>query len=283
MTVGREGTHILTFALPIMGGLVLQQLGDGKMTGANAKARIGAIRADRQRLLVSLGLPGAYLDPIYTCPICKDTGTVGKTQTRLCACALKKMQELQRAGSRVNERETFAAFQTALYPNEEQKKQALGMLRFSERYAAALPSPEKPNLLILGQSGLGKSFFGNAIAAAAIEKGIDTVKATAYQCIQDALDGIDRREETIAPYLNARLLVLDDLGTEPMVPNVTIETFFRILNERGASLRATVLISNLDREELCERYGERVASRMLDGALTSVVVLRGENLRTRSR
>lgn len=264
-------------------GLVMQQLAAGKLTAAAAKARIGAIRADRQKLLLSLGLPGTYLDPIYTCPLCKDTGTVGEPEAKLCACALKHMQQQRRSGSHINERETFANFQTAIYPGEEQKKQALGMLRFSERYAAALPFPEKPNLLILGQSGLGKSFFGNAIAYAAIDKGVDTVKATSYQCIQSALDGIDRHEETIAPYLNAQLLVLDDLGTEPMVPNVTIETFFRILNERAARELPTVLISNLDREELCERYGERVASRMLDGALTAVVLLRGDNLRTRIR
>ena len=264
-------------------GLVMQQLGTGKLTAAAAKARIGAIKADREHLLLTLGLPVSYLDPIYTCPLCKDTGTVGENQTRFCACALKKMQEQQRAGSRINDRETFENFDVTIYQNDEQKKQAVGMLRFSERYVAALPAPEKPNLLILGQSGLGKSFFGNAIASGAIEKGLVTVKATAYQCIQSVLDGIERREETIAPYLAAQLLVLDDLGTEPMVPNVTIETFFRLLNERGAAALPTVLISNLDCEELFERYGERVASRMLDGALTAVLLLRGDNLRTRIR
>ena len=68
-----------------------------------------------------------------------------------------------------------------------------------------------------------------------------------------------------------------------MLPNVTVETFFRILNERGADRLPTVLISNLDHDGLFERYGERVASRMIDGALTAIVVLRGENLRTRVR
>ena len=68
-----------------------------------------------------------------------------------------------------------------------------------------------------------------------------------------------------------------------MVPNVTVETFFRILNERTAANLPTVLITNLDREGLFERYGERVASRMIDGALTAIVLLRGDNLRTRVR
>ena len=97
------------------------------------------------------------------------------------------------------------------------------------------------------------------------------------------LDGIDSRRESVEPFLSVPLLVLDDLGTEPMVPNVTVETFFRILNERGADRLPTVLISNLDREGLFERYGERVASRMMDGALTAIVLLKGDNLRTRIR
>ncbi len=263
-------------------GLVFQQLALGRLTPAGAKSRIGAIGAERRNLLISMGLPGNYLDTIYTCPRCKDTGEVGEPR-RLCTCALKKQQETILAGSRVNARETFQTFSESIYPDDEQKKQGLGMRRFCERYVAALPAPEKPNLLIVGQSGLGKSFFGNAIACAAIEKGVQAVKTTAYQCIQSVLDGIDAREDAIAPYLTAQLLVLDDLGTEAMVPNVTVETVFRILNERAASLLPTVLITNLDREGLFERYGERVASRMIDGALTSIVALRGDNLRTRAR
>ena len=264
-------------------GLVMRQYAAKKMTKQAAQSRIAAISAERKTTLIALGLPANYLDPIYTCPKCRDTGEVGDDVKRLCACALKKMQEDERAGSRINDRETFAAFDETLYPGDEQKRQALNMRRFSERYVSSLPSPEKPNLLILGLSGRGKSYFGNAIAYAAIEKGVCTLKATAYQCIQSVLDGIDRREEGVGPYLKTPLLVLDDLGTEAMVPNVTIETFFRILNERGADRLPTVLISNLDREGLYERYGERVASRMLDGALTNVVLLKGDNLRTRVR
>lgn len=263
-------------------GLVFKQLAAGKLTPAAAKSRIGAIGAERRNLLISMGLPGNYLNAIYTCPRCQDTGEVGEPR-RLCACALKKQQEQLLSGSRINDRETFANFNEAIYPNDEQKKQGLAMKRFCERYVASLPSPEKPNLLIVGQSGLGKSFFGNAIARAAIEKGIPTLKTTAYQCIQTILDGIETRADAITPYLSSDFLILDDLGTEAMVPNVTVETVFRILNERTAANLPTVLITNLDREGLFERYGERVASRMIDGALTAIVLLRGDNLRTRVR
>ena len=263
-------------------GLVFRQLAAGRLTPAAAKSRIGAIGAERRNLLISMGLPGNYLDAIYSCPRCQDTGEVGEPR-RLCACALKKQQDQMLSGSRINDRETFTNFSEAIYPTDEQKKQGLGMKRFCERYVDALPDPDKPNLLIVGQSGLGKSFFGNAIARAAIEKGIPTLKTTAYQCIQTILDGIETREDAIAPYLSAALLILDDLGTEAMVPNVTIETFFRILNERIASHFPTIIISNLSIGEIQERYDERVSSRMIDINLSTIITLRGENLRTRMR
>jgi len=261
---------------------VFLQVGVGKLSSAAAISRIAQNTAERKNLLISLGLPSDYLDPIYTCPKCQDRGEIGEP-SKLCSCALKKQQELLLSASCINDRETFGNFNEAIYPSSEQKKQGLGMKRFCERYVAALPHPEKPNLLIVGQSGLGKSYFGNAIGYAAIEAGVRTFKSTAYQCIQDILSGIDAREDAVAPYVSAVLLILDDLGTEAMVPNVTIETIFRILNERAAAMLPTVLISNLDREGLFERYGERVASRIIDGALTSIVLLRGENLRTRIR
>ena len=263
-------------------GRVFQQVGAGRLTPAAGKSRLGQIEAERRNLLISLGFKSDYLDRIYTCPLCRDTGEVVDSG-KLCSCAMKKQQELMRSASRINDHETFANFNEAIYPNNEQKKQGLGMKRFCERYVAALPRPEKPNMLILGQSGLGKSFFGNAIAYAAIDKGVRTLKATAYQCIQDVLAALESREDALGTYLSAELLILDDLGTEPMVPNITVETVFRILNERAAALLPTILISNLDREGLFDRYGERVASRMMDGSLTSIVILRGDDLRTRMR
>ena len=250
-------------------GLVFQQVGACKLTPAAGQSRLGQIEAERRNLLISLGYKSDYLDRIYTCPLCRDTGEVVGSG-KLCSCAMKKQQELMRSASRINDCEIFANFSEAIYPN-------------NERYVASLPKPEKPNMLILGQSGLGKSFFGNAIAYAAIDKGVRTRKATAYQCIQDVLNALESREDALGTYLSAELLILDDLGTEPMVPNITVETVFRILNERAAALLPTILISNLDREELFDRYGERVASRMMDGALTSIVILRGDNLRTRMR
>ena len=59
-------------------GQVVISLAAGKMTEAQAQSRIAAISAERKTLLIGMGYPADYLDPIYTCSKCRDTGEVGE-------------------------------------------------------------------------------------------------------------------------------------------------------------------------------------------------------------
>ncbi len=74
-------------------------------------------------------------------------------------------------------------------------------------------------------------------------------------------------------------MLIDDLGTEPMMRNITVEYLFTLLNERMAAKRHTVVATNLTPVQLQERYGERVASRLLDKTCCAPVQLRGRDLR----
>ena len=265
-------------------GLVLQQFAAGRLTGAEAAAKINAIGADRQALLRTLGLPADYLEPIYTCPLCKDTGEVGDPEKTLCACALKHQQTDLFSTARINDRETFDAFRTDLYPDETERRQAILAAKHIRAYADALPHPEKPNLVLLGDSGRGKSFFGNAVAYEAISRGIVTRKVTAYRLIREVLDHIEGAAgDPLSAYIAYPFLVIDDLGTEPMLNKITMETLFCIVNERLNMALPTVYISNLRAEDLSETYDERLTTRLFDKAASTVLLLRGENLRTRLR
>lgn len=263
-------------------GQVLCAFASGKMTSDQAHSRIASISAERKNLLIGMGFPASYLDPIYTCQKCKDTGEVGEGTKRLCTCALKRMQKELTDGAGINSEEIFAHFDPAVYLNsDEQRKRALSYKRYFEAYCEKLPNPEKPNILMVGDAGTGKSFFGNAIAYAAIERGIEAVRLTAYRLIEDALEGIGGESTALKRDINAPLLVLDDLGTEPMIPNVTLETVYRVINERITRKLPTVIITNLASEALSERYGERITSRIVDRETTGIAVFRGINLRTR--
>lgn len=262
-------------------GRVVQQLAQGKTTADAARSRVAAITAERQNLLLSMGLPVDYLEPIFTCKQCKDTGEVGDLLKKPCACQLKKLQEARTVSARINTRETFEAFNADIYGSERQKQFCIRLKAFCLRYVESLPHPQKPTLVLTGQAGLGKSFFGNAIAYAALQRGVDARKVTTYRLLQDVLDGFSSHTEAVATYADVPLLVLDDLGSEPMIPNITVESLFRVLNERFSAMLPTVILTNLNQSDIFEQYGERVASRIFDGGLTQVVEMNGENVRVR--
>ena len=64
-----------------------------------------------------------------------------------------------------------------------------------------------------------------------------------------------------------------------MLRNITVEYLFTLLNERCAAGRATLIATNLSPAELKERYGERVASRLLDRSRCVTVRMAGADLR----
>ena len=81
----------------------------------------------------------------------------------------------------------------------------------------------------------------------------------------------------------APLLLIDDLGTEPLIENVTVEELFNILNERQNAGLCTVISTNLTLENLQNRYTERVASRLADTRNCNFLGLMGKDLRNSGR
>jgi len=267
-------------ALPKERQAVFRDAALRRIDAAEAARRLSAITETETALLSAHGFSQADLRPQFTCAACSDTGWIGKTQKKPCACRLLLMAELDPAIG-INAVETFAHFRTDIFPSEEQKKHTLAAKKYFESYADALPAPEKPNVLLVGMSGLGKSYFGNAVAHHALSRGIDARRITAYALIEDALERIRTHAPANSTNLTVPLLVIDDLGSEAMIPNVTEETLFSLLNERGAKHLPTMVTTNLPIANLMERYGERIGSRLIDRGTTQAIQLKGENLRNR--
>lgn len=257
---------------------LFSDLGARKITAQEGKRRLDEISAEEQAILASLGLSPDALSLHVRCELCNDTGYVGVAH-QPCACRLLYRERL-RGSDGVNERETFLNFSQDVFPNAEQKKRTVNAKVICERYAKALPLPEKPNLLLLGMPGLGKSFLGNAIAYEALLRGVDAERVTAYAFVQAVLKDIRERTEHTQRYQRVPLLVLDDLGSEPSIPNVSFEWLFAVINERTLAGRATVCSSNLTLKQLSDFYDERFMSRLCDRNTTQVLQLTGENLRT---
>ena len=253
-------------------------LGSRKITPEASKARLSEIFEEEKLLLASIGMPQDALELHVRCTLCADTGYIGTTN-KPCSCRLLKREAL-RGSDGVNARETFANFSTDIFPSAEQKKRSINAKLLCEQFANSLPNPEKPSILLFGMPGLGKSYLGNAIAYEALSRGIDAERVTAYAFIQTVLQDIREQTQKAARYQSVQLLVLDDLGSEPVIPNVSFEWLFAVINERTLAGLATVCSTNLTLSQLQTRYDDRFMSRLCDKNTTLVLHLTGENLRT---
>ena len=253
-------------------------LGKRKITSGASKERLAAIFEEETSLLSSIGMQPDALELHVRCKSCSDTGYIGATN-KPCSCRLLKREAL-RGSDGVNARETFEHFSTDIFPTAEQKKRSVNAKLLCQQFASSLPNPEKPSILLFGMPGLGKSYLGNAIAYDALSRGIDAERVTAYAFIQTVLPDIREQTQKAARYQSVPLLVLDDLGSEPIIPNVSFEWLFAVINERTLAGLATVCSTNLTLSQLQTRYDDRFMSRLCDKNTTLVLHLTGENLRT---
>ena len=152
-----------------------------------------------------------------------------------------------------------------------------------QQYADGFPDTEYRNLLLTGPGGLGKTFLLNCVFERVTSRGFSAVRITAFRMFEAMRQqhvGNDDKYDGFSALIEVPLLLIDDLGTEPMMRNITIEYLFTLLNERIAAKRHTVVATNLTPLQLKERYGERVASRLLDKSLWAAVQRKGKDLRS---
>ena len=241
--------------------------------------------AQIRKRLTDLGLPADYLELHYRCKLCRDTGYVGDAPSRFCECfekALRVRQYEDGSMAGVNE-QCFATFDLTRFPVEGgQRAQMEGVRRACEDYADSFPNTRFQNLLLTGSGGLGKTFLLNCIYERVISRGESAVRVTAFRMFeamrrQHFADG--SAEVGFDQLLSVPLLLIDDLGSEPMMRNITVEYLFTLLNERMAARRHTVIVTNLSPLQLQEIYGERVSSRLLDRTRCATMRLEGKDLR----
>ena len=250
-----------------------------RITAAEAREQLDALDREEGKLLADNGFSKDMLEVRFKCPLCHDTGWIGEAERRPCACRLKLMAETDPTMG-INSRQTFERFSEDIFPTEGQKRQTRTARVWCEQYADSLPAPEKKNLLLTGMAGLGKTYLCNAIAYRALSHGVEARIITAYSFIQAVLDGIRTKTGGVPEFcLRVPLLIIDDLGSESVIPNISEEALFSVLNERIHQGKPTVIATNLSYAALQDRYGERVTSRLADRTVTQAIQLTGENLR----
>ena len=228
-----------------------------------------------------------FLQPVYTCAICRDEGYLYDPSRRMCDCFRQAFNRRLLAESGVGANAPdFADFDAELFSDEcdergvSQRKAAVLIRDVCETYATSFPNTATRDLLLMGKSGLGKTFMLQCIARRVSERGHLPVYASAYRLFETARRAyMENDSEIMSSFLNADLLLIDDLGTEPLMNNVTVTQLFNLLNERQMAGRHTVISTNLSMSELQDRYTERVTSRFLDASGCRRLLFIGADIR----
>ena len=84
-------------------------------------------------------------------------------------------------------------------------------------------------------------------------------------------------ESEATKYLEADLLILDDLGTE-FISQFTISCLYNLLNTRMNKGLSTVISTNLSPSELSEKYEDRIYSRII-GQNSRILLFKGSDQR----
>lgn len=136
-----------------------------------------------------------------------------------------------------------------------------------------------PSLLLLGPTGVGKTYQGyGAIRDLAVTgitaRWIAATAADIYAALRPR-HGIDSEKE-FQRYAGADLLFVDDLGAAK-ASDWTEEVNYRLINHRYEAERPTLFTSNVPPAQLGSALGDRVASRLTE--MCKHVVLKGNDRR----
>ena len=256
------------------------------VTPEGIQHRTKARNTEIAKLLREHGLDETYLGPVYQCGVCEDSGYVGETRKTLCGCVLKRFNELLCGDEDSDISPSFERFDLSVFPetvldsNGTTQRRLMELIRrHCERYADAVPLG-KLNLLLYGPSGLGKTYLLKAIARRAREHGVQTLVFNANALLNQIRQAYFARDaEPDQPYYDIPFLLIDDLGTEPLWENITLEQLFALIEYRIEHQKSTVLSSNLSLDNLRERYTRRIYSRLMDQRLSVILQFQGEDIR----
>ena len=253
--------------------------------------KMEALNLAVSRTLREGGLPENWLDPVAKCPLCRDSGYIGEPVRRRCSCFERELNRRLYAQLAVRENAgaSFEQFDLNVFPDTPLEGKRISQRRLMQvimeqcrAWADGWPDVAQQDLLLIGLSGLGKTYLMHCIAKRLIERGRDVLMISAFRYLQvarEAYFGGDPQE--LESLLKADVLLLDDLGSEPMLANVTISQLLNLINERRGAGKGTVISTNLTDDELRERYTERIASRLLDRHVCLTMHFEGEDVRQR--
>lgn len=249
-----------------------------KMAIASAKGQeyvpdesLESLGEKRDRLMKEHGYDPDYIQDVYECINCKDSGYIKGV---MCECMKKMLQSQSLSYSNIAPalmKAGFEDFKLEYYPDEADaqgvnpRKQMKHILDRCWNFIDNFDCEESKNLLFFGGAGLGKTLLSAAIAKEVFAKGKAVVYYSAKQLLTMLVDyefgKIPEQKDACEMVYKADLLIIDDLGSEQQ-NTYTASTLFEIINTRALNGKKMIINTNLSGRDLQTLYSARIFSRI---------------------
>lgn len=242
--------------------LMLEQDAGNKEEFKNTLANL---RKEKQQVLLDAGYPANYLEPVYVCPDCRDTGYIGLEK---CHCFKQQIINLLYQQSNIHEmlKETNFSNLSYQYYEGEDLIHFENAVKTCKEFIDCFNS-DYHNLFFYGTVGTGKSFLSGCIAKELIDQGKSVIYFSStglFEKLSTLSFDYNAKEDKADLYedlYSCDLLIIDDLGTE-LTNNFSSSQFFSCLNERILRKKSFIISTNLSLQELRDRYSDRIFSRI---------------------
>lgn len=251
-----------------------------------AQMKLNDIREKKEEILNNIGIHPKKLSPSYHCPHCQDIGYINSVQ---CTCLKKIMNNIlmKESGAGKEILTDFADFDAEIATDESHKSTLLKLRKKFETFIETFPYGTPKFVMLTGKPGVGKTFITECLAKGLIDRGFLVSFVSAFGMNNMFLSYHTCFDDQKQNYMNALIdpdvLVIDDLGTEPNLKNVTLPYLHVLLSERSRLNKLTIITTNLAPQQILEKYNERIFSRICNKKESFLTQIVGTDLRLTSK
>lgn len=202
-----------------------------------------------------------------SCPICA-IEFVNASNKQHGIQVQKSVREKHFAGAMIPKRHENSGFRNY---NAQLSGQKVALTQTAS-YAKKIVNGDVTNLVMVGNTGTGKTHLSCATARTLLAKGKYARYITSENLAQDIMGAWSRTDDsernTIARYTEYDLLILDEYGLHDR--DKRLEPVHKVLYSRYDAGKATMIISNMTLDQLKTDLGDRLWSRLQHGGLTII-------------
>ena len=258
-------------------------------------ALLSKLEDEKRTLLINNGYDETYLDKIFTCKLCNDTGYInGKP----CSCFQKNIIKYilnKENNPFLTDEVSFNEFNLDYYPsnyiykniNKTPREIATISLERATTFCLNFDKNYR-NLLITGDTGVGKTYLASAISTAITKRGFFVMYLSSIELFEQlniyrysyndkySKDEISKSLLIKSGLDKCDLLIIDDLGSE-INQTTTNSELYNIIEKRDHLKKSTIITTNLSLENIKSIYSERIYSRIYKNY--DRIILVGDDIR----